>query len=182
MKRSVGPALLLAACGGAPPVPSSPPPAEPEKGEGEARHESVEADGGGVALDVAERSRPASGATYEQAMAKPESVDVNDDRTQLTDAQLREPVSGVLRGCQVPPKAKVVIKIAVEKGRASGVTVDVQFEHPPPPGKRRSPPLSPSAVRYEAKVKKRVGSCVDRAVRDAVWPPSRRRDSFTIEF
>jgi hypothetical protein len=115
-------------------------------------------------------------------MSKAEPVDIEDDRVQLTDTQLRDPVGGVLRGCPVPSNAKVSIKVAVENGRAAGVTVDVRFEHPPPPGRRTAPPLSPVVVRYEAKVKKKVSACVDRAVRDAVWPPSRRRDAFQIEF
>jgi hypothetical protein len=133
-------------------------------------------------LDPPERAKSASRATYEQAMSKPEVLDIEDDRMQLTDSQLKEPVSGVLRGCPVPSNAKVRILVAVENGRAAGVTVEVRFEHLPPPGRRASPPLSPAVVRYEAKVKKKVGACVDRAVREAVWPPSRRRDSFQIDF
>ena len=38
-----------------------------------------------VAVDTPERSRAPSTATYEQAMATPESLDVHDDRPHLTD-------------------------------------------------------------------------------------------------
>lgn len=123
-------------------------------------------------------------------MATPESLDVNDARPHLNDDQLRGPMRSVMSGCPLPKNAKVTIHTAVQSGRAIGVTVDVRFEHPPPPPSRR-PPKRPSRAALqrakleaerEAKAKKKIAACVDRNVRMIVWPPSSRRDSFTTEF
>ena len=49
-----------------------------------------------VNVAAPERSAPPSTASYEEAMAKPESLDVHDDRVHLTDAQLTGPMRAVL--------------------------------------------------------------------------------------
>lgn len=129
-------------------------------------------------LDTPERTRPPSTATYEQATSKPEMLDVNDDRQHLTDGQLMGPMrSGAYVGCKVPPNAKVTIKTAVQLGRAIGVTVTVRFPKP-----KNARPLSPKKAQKEAKAAAKIAACVDKNVRMIVWPPSRRRDTFTTEF
>lgn len=138
-------------------------------------------------VDTPERSRPPSTASYEQALSAPERIDIHDDRVHLTDSQLRGPMRGIVNNCRVPPSAKVTIKTAVQYGRAIGVTVDVQFPHAPAKASKsaKHPPPTPAAVKREAreaKAKKKVLKCLDHAVRDVVWPPSNRRDSFTTEF
>jgi hypothetical protein len=84
----------------------------------------------------------------------------------------------------LPSNAKVTIRTAVQLGRAIGVTVDVRFEHPRPtkPPKRRPRAVVIAEAKAEAKAAKKIIACVDRAVRDVVWPPSSRRDSFTTDF
>jgi hypothetical protein len=130
-----------------------------------------------VIVDTPERSRPPSTASYEEAMSKPEPVDIQDGHLHLTDAQLAGPTRGVLSGCRVPSNARVTIKIAVQNGRAIGVTVDVRFVRP------RSARLpSRAATQAEARIAARIAACGGRRVRAIVWPPSRRRDAFTTEF
>ncbi len=120
---------------------------------------------------------PPSTASYEQAVSKPEPIDINDDRIHLTDVQLNAPMRGVVSGCRMPPNARVTIKTAVQAGRAIGVTVNVRFNH----GRTRRP-LPPAVLRAEAKVAAKVSTCIDRKVRALTWPPSPRRDSFVTEF
>jgi hypothetical protein len=127
-------------------------------------------------LDAPERSRPPSTASYDEALSTPEPIDIHDDRVHLTDAQLTSPMGGALVGCRLPANAKVTIKTAVQDGRAIGVTVDVRFEKPKPPKRP-----NPAAVKAERKAIARIAACVDQNVRAIVWPPSRRRDSFTTE-
>jgi hypothetical protein len=121
-------------------------------------------------------------------MATPEQLDVHDGRPHLTDDQLRAPMRGATTGCAVPRNVKLTIKTAVQNGRAIGVTVDARFEHPPPPPGRPKRPSRAAAkaaalaAQREAKAKKKIEGCVDRAVRLLVWPPSSRRDSFTTDF
>jgi hypothetical protein len=165
----VGAALV--ACGGAPPAPPAAPVAEePEEREPE---EPV-ASG---SLDAAERARPPSTASYDEALATPEALDVHDERAHLTDVQLSNPMRGVLSGCRVPSNARVTIKTAVQNGRAIGVTVSVRFERP----KSAKRPPSSAVLKAQAKAAAKIGKCADRAVRVVVWPPSSRRDSFTTE-
>ena len=128
-------------------------------------------------MDTPERSRPPSTATYEQATSKPELLDVNDDHAHLTDGQLMGPMrGGAYNGCRVPGNAKVTIKTAVQLGRAIGVTVTVRFVKP-----KGARPPSQKKAQKEAKAAAKIAACVDHNVRDIVWPPSRRRDSFTTE-
>jgi hypothetical protein len=130
-----------------------------------------------TALDTPERSRPPSTATYEQATSTPEALDVNDDHVHLTDGQLSGPVRGAFNGCRVPSNGKVTVKTAVQYGRAIGVTVNVRFVRP-----KSARPPSRAKAQKEAKASAKIAACVDHNVRDIVWPPSRRRDSFTTEF
>lgn len=166
-------AAPLVACGGAPP-------AHAESSEEDAGVEEAAPEAPEVALDAPELSRPASTATYESAMSTPENLDVHDDRAHLTDGQLMGPMRGVMSRCGrvVPSNARVTVKTAVQNGRAIGVTVLVRFERS---GSAKRPP-SRAALRKESKLSAKIVSCVDRAVRGAVWPPSSRRDSFTTEF
>ncbi|HEY8073195.1 MAG TPA: hypothetical protein VIF62_03780, partial [Labilithrix sp.] len=96
---------LIVACGGS--KPSAAAPLVPE--------ENDEPDAGAdaaddppppmstVSGDTPERSRAPSTATYDEALAKPEPVDVGDDAPHLTDAQLTSPMNGALVGCRLLP-------------------------------------------------------------------------------
>lgn len=187
-------ALGSGACASSPPPRPAPQPVEEHDAASEepaAAHvdEAPPAAGSAAAFDAGERTRPPSTATYEQATATPERLDVDDARPHLTDDQLRGPMRGVITGCGLPPNAKVTIHTAVQNGRAIGVTVDVRFEPrrtpPTPPTKRPSRAAAQrakAAAEREAKAKKKIATCVDQRVRALVWPPSSRRDSFTTEF
>jgi len=124
-----------------------------------------------------EPSRPSSTASYEDAIATPEAIAIDDDRVQLTDNQLRAPMNAVINACRLPRNAKVTVKTAVQAGRAIGVTVDVRFDRP----KSKKPPTR-AARKAEAKLSAKIVACVDKAVRAQTWPPSHRRDSFVTEF
>jgi hypothetical protein len=124
-----------------------------------------------------ERSRPPSTATYEEAVATPEAIALDDGRVQLTDNQLRAPMNAVINACRLPRNAKVTVKTAVQHGRAIGVTVEVRFDRP----KSKKPPTR-AARKAEAKLSAKIVACVDKAVRSQIWPPSHRRDSFVTEF
>lgn len=165
----VGSAILVA-CASAPHPPPAPPPEEQDAGPDESLFSHVGAP---------ERSAPPSTGSYEEALSKPESLDVHDERVHLTDGQLTGPMRGVLNGCRVSSNAKVTIKTAVQNGRAIGVTVNVRLERPKT---TRPQPQSWQAARAEAKLSAKIIKCVDHAVRLVVWPPSSRRDSFTTEF
>lgn len=130
---------------------------------------------------------PLSTASYEQAMARPEPVDINDAHLHLTDDQLTGPVRNALQGCPVPASSKVTIKAAVQGGRAIGVTVTVRVEKKTTTKtktktKRRPSKAALAALKAEAKAIAKATSCVDHNVRAISWPPSRRRDSFKMEF
>jgi hypothetical protein len=170
--------LTLLACGGARPVMRVQPPSLDT-------HETTPAEESAPAPTpttttttmIAPEKAPPSTASYEQAVSKPEPIDINDDRIHLTDVQLNAPMRGVVSGCRMPANAHVTIKTAVQAGRAIGVTVNVRFDH----GRSRRP-LPPATLRAEAKISSKVAACVDRAVRVQTWPPSTRRDSFVTEF
>jgi hypothetical protein len=171
--------MTLVACASAPPPSPAPPPA-PVAPEPESREVAVASDEPPpppiATTDAAERSRPASTATYDEALSTPEPVDIDDDHPHLTDVQLWSPIRGALSGCHVPRNAKITIKTAVQFGRAIGVTVDVHIDKP-----RSTKPPKPAAMKAEHKRIVRIATCVDHNVRTAVWPPNRRRDSFTTE-
>ena len=166
------PAALLVACGS-----HAPPAAAPAE---EKIHAEDDADAGPEVVTLPpppERALPPSTASYDEALATPESLDVNDDRAHLTDGQLTGPMRGVLEGCRVPSTAHVTIKTAVLRGRAIGVTVLVAWDHP-----KSVKHVSASRAKYESKVSAKIVTCADQHVRQVVWPPSSRRDSFTTTF
>lgn len=176
---------MLVACASAPPPPppSTPAPVvDPDEHDGPPDEPAPLATVPG--LDAPERSAPPSTKSYDQALSTPERLDVNDDRVHLTDAQLTGPIRGVLTGCRVPSNARVTVKTAVQGGRAIGVTVIVRFEHPPPAKRpsRAAARMAAATAKAEAKVSAKIVTCVDRAVRAVVWPPSSRRDSFATDF
>jgi hypothetical protein len=166
----------LVACASAPPA--APAHGLEEHEEHDAAVEEASPAASTTVVDAPERSRAPSTATYEEALSTAEALDVNDERVHLTDAQLTGPIRGVVSTCRVPSNARVTIKTAVQYGRAIGVTVDVRFERP----KSAKKPPSKAVLKAEAKTAKKIISCADHAVRAVVWPPSRRRDSFTTEF
>ena len=128
--------------------------------------------------DVASRRPLSSTASYEEALAQPEPLNAQDERAHLTDLQLTGPMREVVGKCGVPKRAKVMIKVAVQNGRAIGVSVLVAFEKPKAPAR----PQTRAAAKLEAKTTARVTECLDRTVRALSWPPNPRRDSFTTEF
>lgn len=125
-----------------------------------------------------ESQRPPSTSSYEDAVSVPEQLDTHDSRAHLTDAQLTGPMHDVPNRCRLPKRAHVQCKVAVQNGRAIGVSVNVTWDKPP--GKQRPPSIN--AVRAENKASAKITTCVDRTVRTIVWPPSSRRDSFTTSF
>lgn len=161
-------ATTLFACGGA----SIPPPSVAPVAV-EAPPPEIKASAPPVVIEHPELTRAPSSATYDEALSTPEPVDVNDERMHLTDTQLTSPMNNVLRGCPVPSNAKLTIKTAVQHGRAIGVTVDVHFDE----AKNAKRPS-----RAALKAASKISQCVEHNVRETVWPPNRRRDSFTMEF
>ena len=164
---------LVASCGSHPP----PPPSAPEEAPKVHAEEDASADWANAVVNAPIPPKPASSASYEEALSTPEPIDVNDERVQLTDGQLTGPMRGVLAGCRVPSNAKVTIRTAVQNGRAIGVTIGVAFEHP-----KSMKRITSTTARYEAKLSAKIVTCADKAVRNVTWPPSKRRDSFTTTF
>jgi hypothetical protein len=116
-------------------------------------------------------------ASYEEALAEPEAIDIHDGHAHLSDLQLAGPMRAVPGNCAIPRGAKVTVKVAVRTGRAIGVTVEVTFARPP-----HGPPPRPAQLKAEAKVAAKVVACLDPAVRALTWPPSARRDSFITQY
>jgi hypothetical protein len=119
-------------------------------------------------------------ASYEEALAEPEDVNLSDDRAHLTDLQLSNPMRDVLSKCKVSRKAALTIQTAVKNGHAIGVTVTVVFEKAKPT--QAAKPRTAAAAKSEAKASAQIAECVDQAVRALEWPPSPRRDSFTTRY
>jgi hypothetical protein len=161
-------ASTLLACGGAS-VP--PPPVAPVAVA--APLQEIKAPAAPIVIERPELTRAPSTATYDEALSTPEPVDVTDERLHLTDVQLTSPMNNVLRGCTLPSNAKLTIKTAVQHGRAIGVSVDVHFED----SKNAKRPS-----RATQKVAAKISACIEHNVRETVWPPNQRRDSFTMEF
>jgi hypothetical protein len=179
----VGLGLLVFALGCAS-TPPPPPPATPEPEEVDAaavKEEDPAPMNTVSAADAPERQRPASTATYDQAMAVPEPVDIEDDHSHLTDAQLTGPMRSATNGCKIPGNTHLTIHTAVQNGRAIGVTVDVRVDPPKSTSKKPPKPKTATQLKAEKKAKEKLVSCVDKNVRVIVWPPNRRRDSFTTE-
>lgn len=78
----------------------------------------------------------------------------------LTDAQLGAPMrnASFISGCGAPDSMKVTVRVAVQNGRAVGVSV-----YPNPPNAA-------------------VAQCVDRHVRALGWPPNAKMDFFTTTY
>lgn len=166
-------AAFALGCGGAPP----PPPMHPEEPSVDEPPEH-EPEVITNAAPTPESQRPPSTASFEEATATPEMLDTHDARAHLTDQQLTNPMRDVPSKCRLPKRAKITVKVAVQNGRAIGVSTNVAWEKPP--GKQRPP--TPMMVRQENKASAKITTCVDHTVRAIVWPPSSRRDSFTTSF
>jgi hypothetical protein len=137
-----------------------------------------------IAVAPPSRTPLSKSASYEEALAEPEDVNLSDDRAHLTDLQLSNPMRDVLSKCRVPRKASVTIQTAVKNGHAIGVTATVTFAfafEKTRPSKIGRPP-STAAAKAEAKATSQLAECVDQAVRALEWPPSPRRDSFTTRY
>jgi hypothetical protein len=160
---------------------STPPPQMPATEEADAVAPEADPAPTEIAGPVQEGGPPApppSTASYEEAMSTPEPLDANDTRIHLTDLQLTNPMRNVMGRCRVPRRAKVEAKVAVQLGRAIGVTVHVVFDKPKPHAR----PPSRAQAKAAAKASKKVADCFDRVIRQVTWPPSSRRDSFTTDF
>lgn len=123
----------------------------------------------------------AANASYEEALAIPEELNAQDERAHLTDAQLMGPVRNVPGNCRIPRKAKVTAKVAVQEGRAIGVTITVAL-YKPETKKRPSARAAKEQAKRDAKVIAKVTECFDTAIRAMQWPPNARRDSFTTVY
>ena len=103
------------------------------------------------------------GGSYEAALnANNQEISVGGPKAgpDLTDAQLGAPMrnASFISGCGAPDSMKVTVRVAVQNGRAVGVSV---YPNPPNPG---------------------VASCVDRHVRALGWPPNAKMDFFTTTY
>ena len=78
----------------------------------------------------------------------------------LNDGQLGAPMrnASFISGCGAPESMKVTVRVAVQNGRAVGVSV---YPNPPNPA---------------------VASCVDRHVRALGWPSNAKMDFFTTTY
>jgi hypothetical protein len=103
------------------------------------------------------------GGSYEAALnANNQEISVGGPKggPDLTDGQLSAPMrnASFISGCGAPESMKVTVRVAVQNGRAVGVSV---YPNPPNPG---------------------VSSCVDRHVRALGWPPNAKMDFFTTTY
>ena len=103
------------------------------------------------------------GGSYEAALnANNQEISVGGPKggPDLTDGQLSAPMrnASFISGCGAPESMKVTVRVAVQNGRAVGVSV---YPNPPNPG---------------------VASCVDRHVRALGWPPNAKMDFFTTTY
>ena len=100
--------------------------------------------------------------SYEAALARAkEAGPMVVDETDMTDAELSAPMRGAafVPGCGAPNEMKLTVKVAVQRGRAAGVTVST------------TPP-------NEA-----VARCVDEHIRRELrWPVRKKMDSFTVTY
>ena len=166
-------AIVLLACGSTPKKEPAPlPPDDPEPPTEEPAPTPTT-----TTSTIPTNTQPASTASYEEALSTPEPLDVKDGHPQLTDAQLTAPMKGIINGCRLPSNAHITVKTAVQNGRAIGVTVTVRIDRPKT---KRPPPRA--QVKADQKLSAKITGCVDKAVREQNWPPSKRRDSFTTEF
>ena len=103
------------------------------------------------------------GGSYEAALnANNQEISVGGPKAgpDLTDSQLGAPMrnASFISGCGAPESMKVTVRVAVQNGRAAGVSV---YPNPPNPA---------------------VASCVDRHVRALGWPPNAKMDFFTTTY
>jgi hypothetical protein len=103
------------------------------------------------------------GMSYESAVASNiQQIDMNGHVVgpDLTDLQLSGPLRNAtfLNSCGAPDSMHVTVKVAVKMGRPVGVSV---YSSPPNSG---------------------ITSCVDRAVRNLVWPVNPKLDSFVTTY
>jgi hypothetical protein len=103
------------------------------------------------------------GGSYEAALnANNQEISVGGPKggPDLTDSQLGAPMrnASFISGCGAPESMKVTVRVAVQNGRAVGVSV---YPNPPSPA---------------------VASCVDRHVRALGWPPNAKMDFFTTTY
>lgn len=103
------------------------------------------------------------GGSYEAALnANNQEISVGGPKggPDLTDAQLGAPMrnASFISGCGAPDSMKVTVRVAVQNGRAVGVSV---YPNPPNAG---------------------VASCVDRHVRAIGWPANAKMDFFTTTY
>lgn len=100
------------------------------------------------------------GPTYEEALDVPEDLLATKAAPELSNQDLGKPLAsaGALESCNAPADTKVVVKIAVVDGRAAGVTVATKPDDP------------------------ELALCIDKAVRQLVWPKSAKRFAFTTVY
>jgi len=103
------------------------------------------------------------GGSYEAALnANNQEISMGGPKggPDLNDGQLGAPMrnASFISGCGAPDSMKVTVRVAVQNGRAVGVSV---YPNPPNPA---------------------VASCVDRHVRALGWPPNAKMDFFTTTY
>jgi hypothetical protein len=103
------------------------------------------------------------GGSYEAALnANNQEITVGGAKggPDLTDGQLSAPMrnASFISGCGAPDSMKVTVRVAIQNGRAVGVSV-----YPNPPNAA-------------------VASCIDRHVRALGWPPNAKMDFFTTTY
>ena len=100
--------------------------------------------------------------SYEEALtAAAEAPPMVVDETDMTDAELAAPMrlATWVAGCGAPSEMKLTVKVAVQRGRAVGVTV-----HTDPPDRD-------------------IARCVDEHVRRELhWPVKQKMDTFTVTY
>ncbi len=103
------------------------------------------------------------GGSYEAALnANNQEISMGGPKggPDLTDGQLGAPMrnASFISGCGAPESMKVTVRVAVQNGRAVGVSV---YPNPPNPA---------------------VAQCVDRHVRALGWPANAKMDFFTTTY
>ena len=103
------------------------------------------------------------GGSYEAALnANNQEISVGGPKggADLTDSQLGAPMrnASFISGCGAPESMKVVVRVAVQNGRAVGVSVYPE-------------PANPT-----------VASCIERHVRGLGWPTNAKMDFFTTKY
>jgi hypothetical protein len=101
-----------------------------------------------------------TGTSYEDALSIPEDLEAVKNEPELSDAELAGPLrnAAFVSDCGAPDSMKVTVRIAIRDGKALGAAVACDPEN------------------------REVAECIDRAVRDLTWPPSRKRFSVTTRY